>query len=60
MLSEHTETVDALDLKVRVDRGDVLTEWKGTTPYLRYQSLLAGSRRGSILERRRDVRVTFG
>ncbi len=37
MLSEHTETVDTLDLKVRFDRGEILTEWKGTTPYLRYQ-----------------------
>jgi 2-oxoglutarate ferredoxin oxidoreductase subunit alpha len=37
MLSEHTETVDTLDLKVRFDRGEIMNEWKGTTPYLRYQ-----------------------
>jgi 2-oxoglutarate/2-oxoacid ferredoxin oxidoreductase subunit alpha len=38
MLSEHTETVDTLDLNnVRIDRGDVLPEWKGSSPYLRYQ-----------------------
>jgi 2-oxoglutarate ferredoxin oxidoreductase subunit alpha len=36
MLSEHTETVDTLNLNVRFDRGDVMSEWKGTTPYLRY------------------------
>src|SRR5207245_1694532 len=37
MLSEHTETVDKLDLNVRVDRGEVLTEWTESTPYLRYK-----------------------
>jgi 2-oxoglutarate ferredoxin oxidoreductase subunit alpha len=37
MLSEHTETVDKLDLNVRVDRGEVLTEWNEPTPYLRYK-----------------------
>jgi 2-oxoglutarate ferredoxin oxidoreductase subunit alpha len=37
MLSEHTETVDKLDLNVRVDRGDVVAEWKEATPYLRYK-----------------------
>jgi 2-oxoglutarate ferredoxin oxidoreductase subunit alpha len=34
--------VDALNLNVRVDRGDVLSEWKGTTPYLRYQDSPTG------------------
>ncbi len=42
MLSEHTETVDGLDLHVRVDRGDVLMEWKGDKPYLRYQDTPTG------------------
>ncbi len=37
MLSEHTETVDKLDLNVRVDRGDVINEWTEATPYLRYK-----------------------
>jgi 2-oxoglutarate ferredoxin oxidoreductase subunit alpha len=37
MLSEHTETVDKLDLDVRVDRGDVVTEWTDAAPYLRYK-----------------------
>jgi len=37
MLSEHTETVDKLDLNVRIDRGDVLSEWNEATPYLRYK-----------------------
>ncbi len=42
MLSEHTETVDKLDLNVRVDRGDVLTEWTEPTPYLRYKDTPTG------------------
>jgi 2-oxoglutarate/2-oxoacid ferredoxin oxidoreductase subunit alpha len=42
MLSEHTETIDTLNLNVRFDRGDVLSEWKGTTPYLRYQDVPTG------------------
>ena len=37
MLSEHTETVDKLDLNVRIDRGDVLPEWTDAAPYLRYK-----------------------
>jgi len=36
LLSELTETVDTLNLERPLRRGDVLTEWKGTTPYLRY------------------------
>src|SRR4029077_1266627 len=43
MLSEHTETVDALDLKsVRFDRGEVLNEWTEATPYLRYKDVPSG------------------
>src|SRR5262249_2317492 len=42
MLSEHTETVDKLDLNVRIDRGEVLTEWNEPTPYLRYQLTPSG------------------
>jgi len=37
MLSEHTETVDKLDLNVRIDRGEVQTEWTEPSPYLRYK-----------------------
>src|ERR1019366_3523210 len=42
MLSEHTETVDKLDLNVRIDRGEVLTEWNEATPYLRYKDTPTG------------------
>jgi len=42
MLSEHTETVDKLDLNVRVDRGEVLTEWTDSSPYLRYKDVPSG------------------
>ena len=38
MLSEHSETVDSLDLKnVRFDRGEILNEWTDASPYLRYK-----------------------
>ena len=42
MLSEHTETVDKLDLNVRIDRGDIVTEWNEATPYLRYKITPSG------------------
>jgi 2-oxoglutarate ferredoxin oxidoreductase subunit alpha len=42
MLSEHTETVDKLDLNVRVDRGDIVTQWNEATPYLRYKITPSG------------------
>src|SRR5439155_2113972 len=42
MLSEHTETVDKLDLNVRVDRGEILSEWTDATPYLRYKDTPTG------------------
>ena len=42
MLSEHTETVDKLDLNVRVDRGEVVSEWHEATPYLRYKITPSG------------------
>jgi 2-oxoglutarate/2-oxoacid ferredoxin oxidoreductase subunit alpha len=35
MLSEHTETVDTLDLNVRIDRGEIVTESDGNG-YKRY------------------------
>ena len=43
MLSEHTETVDSLDMNVRVDRGEVISEWTDATPYLRYKDVPSGS-----------------
>jgi len=42
LLSEHTETVDGLNLDVRIDRGEVLTEWTGEGPYKRYQDTPTG------------------
>src|SRR6185436_2553434 len=36
MLSEHTETVDGLDLNVKIDRGEFVAEWNGEGPYKRY------------------------
>jgi len=42
MLSEHTETVDKLDLNVRIDRGDIVKEWNEATPYLRYKVTPSG------------------
>ncbi|MBI3292507.1 MAG: 2-oxoacid:acceptor oxidoreductase subunit alpha, partial [Elusimicrobia bacterium] len=36
LLSEHQETVDGLDLNVRIDRGALITEWNGNG-YKRYQ-----------------------
>jgi 2-oxoglutarate ferredoxin oxidoreductase subunit alpha len=41
LLSEHTETVDSLDLNVRVDRGEIITEWNGNG-YKRYQDTPSG------------------
>ncbi|MFA5974589.1 MAG: 2-oxoacid:acceptor oxidoreductase subunit alpha [Elusimicrobiota bacterium] len=41
LLSEHTETVESLDLKIRFDRGETLTEWKGDG-YLRYRDTPSG------------------
>lgn len=42
MLSEHTETVDKLDLNVRIERGEVLKQWDGEGPYLRYKDTPSG------------------
>jgi len=36
LLSEHTETVDSLDLNVKVNRGEIVTEWISAEPYKRY------------------------
>jgi len=41
LLSEHTETVDKLDLNVRIDRGELITEWNGNG-YKRYQNTATG------------------
>lgn len=42
ILSEHTETVDKLDLNVKIDRGEMLTEWTGSEPYKRYLDTPSG------------------
>lgn len=42
MLSEHTETVDTLPLNVKIERGEVLRDWTGEGPYLRYQDTPSG------------------
>ena len=41
LLSEHTETVDSLDLNVKVDRGEYFTEWTGNG-YKRYLNTPTG------------------
>lgn len=42
MLSEHTETVDGLDLNVKIDRGEFVKEWSGEGPYKRYLDTPSG------------------
>ncbi len=43
ILSEHTETVDTLDVKnAKIERGEVLKEWTEDTPYLRYKNTATG------------------
>src|SRR5438477_10853082 len=41
LLSEHTETVDHLNLNVKVDRGEIITEWTGNG-YKRYEDTPTG------------------
>lgn len=41
LLSEHTETVDGLDLNVKIDRGEIITEWNGNG-YKRYEDTPSG------------------
>src|SRR5262249_30901306 len=42
LLSEHTETVDGFDLNVKIDRGELLNEWKSSEPYKRYEDTPSG------------------
>lgn len=42
ILSEHTETVDGLDLNVRIDRGEFVKEWNQEGPYKRYLDTPSG------------------
>ena len=41
LLSEHTETIDKLDLNVKIDRGEMITEWTGNG-YKRYLNTPTG------------------
>jgi len=36
LLSEHSETVDTLNLNVKIDHGERVTEWTSDEPYKRY------------------------
>jgi len=42
ILSEHTETVDKLDLNVKIDRGEIVTEWTSADVYKRYLDTPSG------------------
>jgi 2-oxoglutarate ferredoxin oxidoreductase subunit alpha len=42
MLSEHTETVDELNLNVKIDRGGFVTEYSEEGPYKRYLNTPTG------------------
>ena len=42
ILSEHTETVDKLDLNVKIERGEIISEWTSTDIYKRYLDTPSG------------------